>query len=80
MRSESQRLDAGLRPIADAPSRGVDDAAQAHQIGGIGDDPQVGEQVTYLTPLVKPHAAHDAVGQSDPDEDLFKTREAALVR
>jgi hypothetical protein len=41
-------LEAGLGAVADAPARGVEDAAQAHRVGRVGEHPQVGQRVAHL--------------------------------
>ena len=65
-------LDAGLGPLADAALRGVEDPAQADDVGRVGDDPQVGQRVADLLALVEAHAADDLVGHADPDEHLLE--------
>ena len=65
-------VDAGLGPVADAAARRVEDAAQADDVVGVGDHPQVGQRVADLAPLVEPHAADDLVRQADADEHLFE--------
>src|SRR3712207_8986247 len=46
-------LDALLGPLADAPLRGVDDPAQADDVGRVGDHLEVGERVADLLALVR---------------------------
>ena len=67
-----ERLDARLGAVADAALGDVEDAPQAHGVLGVGEDPQVGEQVADLLALVEAHAADDLVRQADADEDLFE--------
>ena len=65
-------LDERLGPIADAAAGRVQDPAQADQILGVGQHPQVGQDVAHLFALVEPDAADDLVRQTEPDEDLFE--------
>ena len=61
-----------LRPVADAALGHVQHPPQRHLVRRVGDQPQVGEQVTDLAPLVEPHPADHPVGQPDPDEHFLE--------
>ena len=57
---------------ADAPGRDVDDAPQAQVVGGVLDDPEVGQHVLDLCPVEEPGAADDAVGHPLALEGLLQ--------
>ena len=63
--------DAGLGAVADAALGDVEDPAQVDGVGRVGDDPQVGQGVLDLAPLVEAGAADHLVGQADPHEHLL---------
>ena len=67
-----ERLEAGLRPVADAALGHVEHAAQRDGVLGVGQQPQVGQRVAYLPALVEAHPADHLVGQPDPDEHLLE--------
>ena len=67
-----ERHHALLGPVADPPPRHVQHPAQRHLVVGVGDQPQVGEQVADLAPLVEPDPADHLVRQPGPDEDLLE--------
>ena len=67
-----QRLDAGLGAVADAALGDVEDAAQRDLVVGVDEDPQVGQRVLDLAPLVEAHPADDAVGQAAADEHFLE--------
>ena len=73
IRSRSARAAThGLGPVADAALGDVEDASQVDRVGGVGEDPQVGQRVLDLAALVEPGAADHLVGQADSHEDLFE--------
>ncbi len=66
------RRDVLERAVANATARHVDDTAQRDLVLRVGDEPQVGEQVTDLSALVEPDAADHLVRHAGPDEHLFE--------
>ena len=67
-----ERLDAVDRTVADPPLGGVEDPAQRHLVGRVGQHPQVGQGVADLAALVEAHPADDLVGLPGPDEHLLE--------
>src|SRR5581483_2054076 len=65
-------LDLGHRRVADSPLGDVDDAFEAHLVVGIGQGPEVGEDVLHLLAVVELHPADDPVGDTAADEDLLQ--------
>ena len=63
---------AGLGAIADAPSRGVEDAAEADRVTGVVQHPQVGDDVADLPALVEADSTDHLVGDARTDEHLFQ--------
>ncbi len=61
-----------LRPLPDTALGHVEHPAQRHLVGRVGDQPQVGEEVADLAPLVEADAADHPVRQPDPDEDFLE--------
>ncbi len=64
--------DGGLRPVADAALRDVEDASHGDVVGGIDDRAEIRDGVLHFTPLVEPHATDDLVRKPDADEYLFE--------
>ena len=69
---ERQRVDHRLGAVADAALGHVEDAAQRDGVLGVGQHPQVRQDVPDLLALVEADPADDLVGQADPDEDLLE--------
>ena len=65
-------LDRRLGAVTDAALGLVEDASQRHGIARVDEHPDVRQRVLDLLALVEPDSADDAVGQADPDEDLFE--------
>ena len=63
---------AGHRGVADAPLGHVDDAAGRHLVVGIGQDPDVGQHVLDLAPVVELGPAHHLVGDAGEDERVLE--------
>ena len=61
-----------LRPVPDAALGHVQHPPQRHLVGRVVDQPQVGEQVADLAPLVEADPADHPVRQPDPDEDFLE--------
>ena len=67
-----EQRQSSLGPLADAALGHVEDPPQVDRVGRVGQDPEVGQRVLDLAPLVEPRAADHLVGQLGPDEDLFQ--------
>ena len=70
--AQRQGVDHRFGAVADAALGHVEDAAQRDGVLGVGQDPQIGQDVPDLLALVEADAADDLVGQADPDEDLLE--------
>ena len=60
------------RRIADAAGRHIDDPAQAHDISGIMQHPQIGDDVLDLFAVVEPQTAEDPVRDAPVPERIFQ--------
>ena len=60
------------RGVADAAARHVDDALEGEVVGRLGGDPEIGQRVADLRPLVEARAADDAVVQAERDEAVLE--------
>ena len=63
--------EARQRRIADAPRGHVDDAQQARLVEAVMDQPQVGDEILDLAPLVEAHAPDQAVGDAVAHERVL---------
>ena len=65
-------LQCGLGDATDSALRSVQDAAERHRVGGVGDGDQVPERVLDLGAFVELGAAEHPVRQGGADEDLLQ--------
>ena len=63
--------DAGLGAVADAATRGVENAPQTDRVTGVVQHPQISDDVANLLALVEPNAADHLVRDAGPDEHLL---------
>ncbi len=64
-------VELGHRRVAHAALGRVDDAAEAHAVVGVGQDPQVRQGILDLAAVVELHAAEDLVRDARADELLL---------
>src|SRR5947209_3517103 len=64
-----QELDRG---VAEPALRNVYDSLKGEIVGGLVDQPQIGERIADLHPLVKPRAADHAIVKAHRNETIFE--------
>ena len=65
-------LDVGQGRGSHAPAGAADGPAEAHHVEGIGEEPQVGQQILHLLTLVELRAPHQLVGHIEGPQRLFQ--------
>ena len=59
------------RLVTDTARRCVDDAREPDAVERVPDDPEIGERVLDLAPLIEGHAADDLISEPEPAEHVL---------